>query len=263
MNQIPSILTAIREKSPLVHNITNYVVMNNTANALLAIGASPVMAHAKEEVEDIVTISSALVINMGTLSKTWVEAMKLAAQKASKTKTPFVFDPVGVGASTYRTETAQEIIATHTPDVIRGNASEIMALTNSTLSTKGVDSTHNSLDAIQAAKQLSKKLGNTIVISGEKDIIVTGEKVSTVSNGDVLMAKITGMGCTATAMVGASIAVEGNTHLAATAAMAIMGITGDITKKASNGPGSFQMNFLDNLHLLTSDQLSEYLILNE
>merc|ERR1711974_119849 len=108
-------------------------------------------AHAKEEVEDIVTISSALVINMGTLSKNWVEAMKLAAQKASKTKTPFVFDPVGVGASTYRTETAQEIIATYTPDVIRGNASEIMALTNSTLSTKGVDSTHNSLDAIQAA----------------------------------------------------------------------------------------------------------------
>ena len=131
------------------------------------------------------------------------------------------------------------------------------------MSTKGVDSTHNSLDAIQAAKQLSKELGNTIVISGEKDIIVTGEKVSTVSNGDALMAKITGMGCTATAMVGACIAVEGNTHLAATAAMAIMGVTGDITKNASNGPGSFQMNFLDNLHLLTSDQLSEYLILNE
>jgi hydroxyethylthiazole kinase len=263
MNQIASILTSIRKKSPLVHNITNYVVMNNTANALLAVGASPVMAHAKEEVKDIVTISSALVINMGTLSTAWVESMKLAAQTAKDTKTPFVFDPVGVGASYYRTETAQQIIATHTPDVIRGNASEIIALINSTLSTKGVDSSHDSLDAVNAAKQLSKELGNTIVVSGEKDIIITGEKVSTISNGDALMAKITGMGCTATAIVGACIAVEKDTHLAATAAMAIMGVTGDMSKTSSKGPGSFQMNFIDNLHLLTTDQLSEYLKLDE
>ena len=180
-NAFNKVLEQIRTQSPLVHNITNYVVMNNTANALLAIGASPVMAHAVEEVEDIVTISSSLVINMGTLSEKWVEAMILSAAKAKELNKPFVFDPVGVGASKYRTETAQKIIETATPSVIRGNASEIMALAQVTNSTKGVDSTVASDAAVSAAQSLSKQLNNTVVISGATDYIITNDSISKIT----------------------------------------------------------------------------------
>lgn len=263
MNNIELTLNKIRTKTPLTHNITNYVVMNNTANSLLAVGASPVMAHAIEEVEDIVSISSALVINMGTLSEKWVNSILLTIKKAKENNTHFVFDPVGVGASKYRTETAKKIIKTAIPDVIRGNASEITALTSSTNTTKGVDSTMSAQDAINSAITLSKKLNNTIVISGPKDYIITGDTISTISNGNSLMAKVTGMGCTATAIIGACIAVESNIHLAATAAMAIMGVAGDIAETTANGPGSFQVNFLDSLYNITSKSIKENVRLNE
>ncbi|MEL7020399.1 MAG: hydroxyethylthiazole kinase [Bacteroidota bacterium] len=256
-------LDSVRAVGPLVHNITNYVVMNNTANALLSIGASPVMAHAIEEVEDIVNISGALVINMGTLSEKWIESMLLAAQKAKATQTPIVFDPVGVGASAYRTQTAQRIIDAATPDVIRGNASEIMALAQSAnATTKGVDSTMETEDAVEAGKMLSKQLGNTIVISGANDYIITGDKIDSVSNGSPLMAKVTGMGCTATAIVGACVAVEKDMHAAATAAMCIMGVSGDLAAASASGPGSFQMNFLDSLYQLSTIQLRERLLVH-
>lgn len=248
--QLNKILKALSEKSPLVHNITNYVVMNNTANALLAVGASPIMAHAVEEIEDIVSISSSLVINMGTLSAKWIDAMILAATKAKELNKPFVFDPVGVGASKFRTETAQKIISAATPNVIRGNASEIMALAQITNSTKGVDSTINSKVAVIAAQKLSQELNNTIVISGAKDYIITNNQISEVSDGSPMMAKVTGMGCTATSIIGACIAVESNCHMASIIAMEIMGKAGNMSEIASTGPGSFQMNFLDSLYNL-------------
>ncbi|WP_405414816.1 hydroxyethylthiazole kinase [Maribacter sp. Asnod1-A12] len=262
MNSITSVLQEIRKRSPLVHNITNYVVMNNTANALLAVGASPVMAHAIEEIEDIVTISSSLVINMGTLSEKWVESMLLAVEKAKATNTPFVFDPVGVGASQYRTEVSQMILNAAIPNVIRGNASEIMALAKLTNSTKGVDSTIDTQDAIEGATLLSKKFNNTVVISGETDYIITGDTVSKIENGSPLMAKITGMGCTATAMVGACLGVEENSHLAATTAMAIMGVAGELANGKSAGPGSFQMNFYDGLFEITPEILEAKVKIN-
>ncbi|MDF4203091.1 hydroxyethylthiazole kinase [Maribacter sp. SA7] len=256
MSSISIVLEQVKSEGPLVHNITNYVVMNNTANALLAVGASPVMAHAIEEVKDIVTISSSLVINMGTLSEKWVDSMLMAAEQAKATNTPFVFDPVGVGASAYRTEVAQKIIEAATPTVIRGNASEIMALAKLTNSTKGVDSTMATQDAIEGATSLSKKYNNTVVISGETDYIITGDTVSKIENGSPLMARITGMGCTATAMAGACLGVEEDAHLAATAAMAIMGVAGDMANEKSVGPGSFQMNFYDALYDIDSEILA-------
>lgn len=262
MNDIENTLNNIRIKSPLVHNVTNYVVMNSTANALLAIGASPVMAHAREEVEDIVSISSSLVINMGTLSEKWVDSILIAIKKAKEINTPFVFDPVGVGASEYRTQTALKIIETATPHVIRGNASEIMVLTQQSSSTKGVDSIMQSEAAISGAIELSKKLNNTVVISGEVDYIITGDKMSTISNGSILMPKVTGMGCSATAIIGACIAIEPDSHLACTTAMAIMGIAGDMAAELSKGPGSFQINFLDSLYLLTGDIIKKKIKLN-
>ncbi len=255
MSNMIQILEEIRAKSPLVHNITNYVVMNNTANALLSIGASPVMAHAIEEVEDIIRISSSLVINMGTLSESWVKSMLLSASKSNEFNKPFVFDPVGVGASQYRTETALKIMETATPSVIRANASEIMALAQLSQSTKGVDSTIDTQNALEGAILLSKKLNNTIVISGAVDYVVTKDRVTKIHNGSLLMSKVTGMGCTATAIVGACIAVEKDFHKAATAAMAIMGITGEMAEDVSKGPGSFQACFLDCLYHISSEDI--------
>ncbi|MEP2238208.1 MAG: hydroxyethylthiazole kinase, partial [Maribacter sp.] len=186
----------------------------------------------------------------------WVDSMLMAAEQAKATNTPFVFDPVGVGASAYRTEVAQKIIEAATPTVIRGNASEIMALAKFTNSTKGVDSTMATQDAIEGATSLSKKYNNTVVISGETDYIITGDTVSKIENGSPLMARITGMGCTATAMVGACLGVEEDAHLAATAAMAIMGVAGDMANEISTGPGSFQMNFYDALYDIDSEILA-------
>lgn len=253
--QIIQTIELVKERTPLVHNITNYVVMNNTANALLAFGASPVMAHALQEVEDIVTISSSLVINMGTLSKKWVKSMLAAAKKAKLSNTPFVFDPVGVGASAYRNEVAASIVEQASPNVIRANASELIALTGLGKGTKGVDSTDSSESALEAAKTLSARHHCTVVISGPTDYIVTGEKVTAVENGSTLMAKVTGMGCTATALVGACLGVCADTHTAAVAAMSAMGVAGELTAAQVKGPGSFQVQFLDALYQLDAATL--------
>lgn len=241
-------LALIREKSPLVHNITNYVVMNNTANALLAIGASPVMAHATNEVADMVNIASSLVINMGTLSDPWVEAMVVAGQAAQQKGIPVIFDPVGVGATPYRTEVAMQIVEKCKPTIIRGNASEIMCLANENATTKGVDSTNTSASALEAAKKLAIATNSVVAISGDIDYITDGKTVYTVSNGSPLMPKVTGMGCTATAIVGAFAAVNSNALLAATNAMTIMGVVGEMAAIKSAGPASMQVAFIDGLY---------------
>ena len=202
-------IDAIRQKAPLVHNITNFVVMNNTANALLALGASPVMAHAPEEVAEMAAMASAVVLNMGTLSECWVEAMLLAGQSALEHNVPIVFDPVGLGATSYRNQTARRIFKQFTPSIIRGNASEIMALaaelfdTQQQIKTKGVDSTTASDNAIETAQTLAQQLGTVIAISGAEDFITDGKSVHSLKNGSPMMARVTGMGCTASAITGA------------------------------------------------------------
>ncbi len=253
-------LTAIRDQSPLVHNITNFVVMNNTANALLAIGASPVMSHAVEEVKDMAAIASALVLNMGTLSPLWVEAMLLAGETAKQKGTPVIFDPVGVGATPYRNQVAVRILENCKPDIIRGNGSEIMALVNANTKTKGVDSTASSNDALDAARQLATQANAIVVISGKTDFITDGETVLTVKNGSPLMPRVTGMGCTATAIVAAFAAVDNNLLYAAANAMAVMGIAGEMADLKSTGPGTLQLHFLDALYNLTADEVTEFLL---
>ena len=255
-DQLIDDFTLVREKSPLVHNITNYVVMNNTANALLAIGASPVMAHAVEEVKDMVAIASVLVINMGTLSKKWVEAMLLAGKAAHEKRIPVVFDPVGAGATPYRNLVATSIIKVCKPSIIRGNASEIMSLTKEATNTKGVDSTISSYSALESAKRLAQETGAVVVISGEEDFITDGKIVYSVKNGSSLMPKVTGMGCTATAIIGAFAAVNTNSLEAATHAMAVMGVTGEIAAQKADGPGTMQLHFLDALYNLTAETLA-------
>jgi len=182
-------LNAVRSQSPLVHNITNYVVMNTTANALLAVGASPVMAHAVDEVEDMVKIASSLVINIGTLSKSWIDAMIKAGKAAKERDIPVVFDPVGAGATSYRTKTGLQIIKECRPGVIRGNASEIMALVNEKGNTKGVDSIASSESALHAARLLTKDTGAVVVISGPVDYIIDNQSIIQVRNGSPMMGK--------------------------------------------------------------------------
>lgn len=247
-NKIAEQLSLVREKSPLVHNITNYVVMNNTANALLSIGASPVMAHAIEEVESMVGIASALVINIGTLSSHWIEGMLAAGKKAKELKKPIIFDPVGVGATDFRNDVAMQIMQECKPNIIRGNASEIMALANINIRTKGVDSTMSSANALESAILIAKENKAVVVISGEIDYITNGETTYSIANGSHLMPKVTGMGCTASAICGAFAGVTGDYLLAATSAMAVMGISGQIAEKNSKGNGSMQVNFLDSLY---------------
>lgn len=252
-------LELVREKSPLIHNLTNYVVMNNTANAMLAIGASPVMAHSTEEVADMAAIASAVVLNIGTLEPSWVKAMILAGKVGRSRGIPVVLDPVGVGATPYRTYAAWDIIRQCHPSIIRGNASEIMSLIDSSVKTKGVDSLDSSDKAVNAAKLLAQNTRSVVVISGPTDYITDGINDEYTYNGSTMMARVTGLGCTATAIVASVAAINSNMLEAATHGMAIMGITGEIAAACSKGNGSLQMNFLDELYNLNGDTIRKYL----
>jgi len=257
-------ILSVKKNSPLVHNITNYVVMNNTANALLAAGASPIMAHAHPEVADMVAICSATVVNIGTLDEYWVESMVQAAAKASQINKPWVLDPVGVGATNFRNTTAAQLLV-FKPTVIRGNASEIMALANVSLSkTKGVDSLHQSTEAITAAQWLNQTTGSVVCVSGAVDVIVSGNRQIHLKNGHPLMQQVTGLGCTASALIGAFVGNDPSDAFVATAAaMALLSIAGEIAQTQSAGPGSLQVNLLDKLHNLTHEEFYHHLKLEE
>ena len=250
-------LPDIRAQAPLVHNITNFVVMNSTANALLALGASPVMAHAIEEVEAMVRLSRALVINMGTLSAAWVDAMSLAAMTAVEHGVPIVLDPVGCGATDYRTQVARRLLEVARPSVIRGNASEIRALARCAGSTKGVDSVHSPDEVFDEAMALARSVGCVVSVSGPVDLVVDGQREARIHNGHPLMTRVTGMGCTASALSGAFLAVESNSFEAAIQAMLTMGVAGELAAQKALGPGSFQMHFLDVLHELQEADIQQ------
>ncbi len=243
-----AVLTAIRDRAPLVHNITNYVVMNNTANALLAVGASPAMVHALEEVEEFVALSQALVVNIGTLSTPWIRAMQKAADAANARSIPWVLDPVGAGATTLRTETAADL-ARQRPACIRGNASEILVLAGATgEKTKGVDSTRDSADALAPARQLAQSTGAIVAVTGPVDYVTDGARTLALANGHPLMARVTGLGCTATALVGAALAVENDRLRAVAAGLSLLALAGEIAAEKSPGPGSLQLHLLDALY---------------
>lgn len=251
-NVLYAAIADVRAKSPLVHNITNYVVMNNSANALLAVGASPVMAHWVCEMEEMTSIAGALVLNIGTLDDAWIEGMLAAGKSAMRRGTPIILDPVGAGATSQRTEAAMKIIEECHPTIIRGNASEIMALVDAGVRSKGVDSSASSDDAVESARRLACETGAVVVISGEIDYITNGKDVYTVVGGSPLMTSVTGMGCTSTALVGAFAAVQPDPMVAATAAMAVMSLAGERAAEYSRGNGSMQVNFLDELYNLSS-----------
>jgi hydroxyethylthiazole kinase len=200
-------LARIRERTPLIHNITNFVVMNDTANVLLALGASPVMAHAIEEVREMVAYAGALVLNIGTLEERWIEAMLAAGDEANALGIPVVFDPVGAGATKLRTTTTERIRSGVKVTVVRGNAAELATIAGMEAEIRGVDSVASG-DPVSAARLTALRFGGAAVVSGAVDHVSDGDRVADVLNGHPLMGRITGSGCMATAIVGAFLAVE-------------------------------------------------------
>lgn len=255
---IKSTLTQLRETTPLIHNVTNLVVMPFSANALLAIGASPLMAHAENELKDIVALAQGCVLNIGTLDPQWIKAMETTLSLANKKGIPVVLDPVGAGATPLRTNTAMALLEQGTLSILRGNAGEILALGGETIKSKGVDSLYGTHAAVDAAHALAQQFNTTVVISGAEDIIVDGANNHppyTLHNGHPLMTKVVGTGCIASAINAACAAVCKDSYIAAITAMAIMGMSGEQAAAESKGPGSFLPAFLDALYQLTPEAL--------
>lgn len=250
----------LRAESPLVVNITNYVAMNFAANVLLAAGASPVMAHAPEEMDEMLAFAGALTINFGTLDVPWVKAMThagIAAQRASK---PVVFDPVGAGATTFRTGTAKGFLDSFPVAVIRANSSEIRALDafpEAPAATRGVDATDPVDAALPAAATLARKYRTVVAVSGAVDAVTDGTTLVRIQGGSPLMPRITATGCALTALTGACCALApSDPLLAAATAMVIFKAAAEDAAQTARGPGSMAVAFLDALHALDPASLA-------
>jgi hydroxyethylthiazole kinase len=250
-------LELIRTEKPLILNITNIVVTNITANVLLALGASPAMAVSEEEIEELTSLSAALVLNTGTPCRSQIKTMNLAAARASDLGIPVVLDPVGAGASRIRTDAPLELLEKKVVNILRGNASEIMALGGSSDKPRGVDSLHASDQAVEAAGWLSDKFNCVVCVSGEKDIVVFQKDICRISNGHPMMTLVTGMGCSCTCLTAAFSAVEKDFFKAAAMGMAIMGLCGEEAAGQARGPGSLETIFLDLLYNLDKDKLKK------
>lgn len=252
----------IREQSPLVHNITNYVAMNVAANALLSAGASPIMSFCPEEMEDLAWTSKAVVINTGCLDRQLVEAMKKSASAALRYDRPVVFDPVGAGASAYRLEVCLEFMQDYHPGIIRCNASEASALCSLDgpfgSESKGVDAFIDSSEALPFAVSLAKESGAVVSMSGPVDYVTDGVRVETLRNGDPIMGKVTAMGCVASALTGAFAAVDDDLFDASLNAMALMGVAGQMAaRKAKGATGTFACCFLDVLSTFNPGEIAK------
>jgi hydroxyethylthiazole kinase len=255
--KIADLLTTIHQQKPLIHHITNMVVMNDTANITLGIGALPVMAHAIEEVEEMVSIAGALVLNIGTLTPTQIEAMLRAGKRANERNIPIVLDPVGAGATRLRTESALRLLSELRIAVVRGNGSEIAALIGVAGETRGVESISISADPETIARGAARELGCTVAITGARDLISDGIRLARVENGHPLLSTITGSGCMATSLVGAFLAVEHDAYLATTAALVAMGIAGELAAPQADGPGTFRAYLLDAIAALDAETMRE------
>jgi hydroxyethylthiazole kinase len=249
-------LRELRERNPLVHQITNYVVMNETANATLAIGALPVMAHAPEEAEEMVGLASALVINIGTLSEHWIEAMLIAGRAATERGIPVVLDPVGAGATAYRTETARRILDQVGVTVLRGNAGEVATLVGADAEVRGVESIATGLEPAELAREAGRQLGLVASVTGPVDHVSDGEHTLAVDNGHPLLASVTGTGCISSALTGCFLSAKPHEPLEAAAeALAALGVAAEDAAEGAEGPGTFHARLYDALAALDPDTL--------
>lgn len=256
-------LRAVRDQRPLVHNITNFVAMDLSANALLAVGASPAMVHALEEVTDFANLAGALVCNIGTLSPAWVDAMQRAMERAHERRIPTVLDPVGVGATAYRTETSVRLSTHPAPTAIRGNASEVRALAvaigcvdDAGAGPRGVDAAEAEAHAVEVAVRLSRATGSVVVATGAVDVVTDGARTVEIEGGDPMMTRVTATGCALSALLGGFLAASPDrAFAAAVAAVRTMGLAGERAAAVSEGPGSLRVALLDALHTIEPDDL--------
>ncbi|MDC1295942.1 hydroxyethylthiazole kinase [Pseudomonadota bacterium] len=255
-----NLLENIRTKAPFVWNFSNFVSMDIAANALLAIGASPAMAHAKEEANDFSqickAISGALTINIGTFDPYWQECAKEAAKQANDNNVPWVLDPVGAGASQFRNKNVEDLMKLN-PTVLRGNGSEIMAVSGISGVGKGVDSTSSSNEALDAANSIAIENKIIVAVTGEIDYVTDGKQTYAISGGHEMMTKVTATGCALTCLIGAAIAIGEDKLLSTAAIIGIYGLAGEMASKVAKGPGSLRMHLLDNLTNLTKDEVLE------
>lgn len=257
MRHLPRI---VKQQRPLVHNVTNVVVTNFTANGLLAVGASPVMAYAREEVADMAKIAGALVLNLGTLSADLVEAAIIAGRSANLHGIPVLLDPVGAGATPFRTKSALEILREVRISMVRGNAAEIAHLIGEAAAIKGVDADGLEDEApVDLAARAANRLGTIVAITGKEDVITDGMQGYVIRGGHPIMAKVTGTGCLLTSIMGAFAAVEPDLLTAGAAALACYGEAAARAYQAAGyrGPGSFQSAFLDALSEIDQYPVSE------
>lgn len=269
---IGNLLENERERAPLVHHITNYVTVNDCANITLSIGASPVMADDINEVEAMTSIASSLVINIGTLNSRTVECMIKAGKKANEVGIPVILDPVGAGATPYRTKVAKTIMDNIELAVIRGNLSEIKTLYGINTKTKGVDSLYDTSikDELEKgkllAKDFSKRVGSIIAITGAVDIVTDGKMIYTVENGHKIMSKITGTGCMCSSLIGAYLGTNEDNLLAALSGVVSMGISGELayeSLKEGEGTGTFKVKLMDNIYNLSKEVIEKRGKINE
>lgn len=269
---IGNLLENVRERAPLVHYITNYVTVNDCANITLSIGASPVMADDINEVEAMTSIASSLVINIGTLNSRTVECMIKAGKKANEVGIPVILDPVGAGATPYRTKVAKTIMDNIELAVIRGNLSEIKTLYGINTKTKGVDSLYDTSikDELEKgkllAKDFSKRVGSIIAITGAVDIVTDGKMIYTVENGHKIMSKITGTGCMCSSLIGAYLGTNEDNLLAALSGVVSMGISGELayeSLKEGEGTGTFKVKLMDNIYNLSKEVIEKRGKINE
>jgi hydroxyethylthiazole kinase len=250
-------LRTLRETKPLVHQITNYVVMNETANATLALGALPVMAHAPQEVEEMVGLAGALVLNIGTLSDHWVEAMLAAGKAANARGVPVVLDPVGAGATRLRTETTLRLLEDVNVTVLRGNPGEIANTIGRQAEVRGVESVE-AVPGSELADAAAKALGITVAVTGPVDHVADGERTVAIANGHELLGTVSGTGCMATAITGCFLAIRPDAPLEAAAeALVAFGVAGEDAAGDAKGPGSFHAGLYDALYNLDPDTLDD------
>lgn len=253
MEAIAEALEKLRKRRPLVHNITNFVVMNTTANALLAVGASPVMAHAEEELEEMIGIADAVVINIGTLDRHWISSMEKAVEIAGELGKPLVLDPVGAGATSLRTGTALRLLESGNVSILRGNFGEISALLGEHGKTRGVDSAAYNQDAAKRlAFRAAEEFGLVAAVTGATDYVSDGKRIYAVENGTPLLGRVTGTGCIVSAITGAFAAVEKPLN-AAVSALVVFGIAAEKANEEAEYPGSFHMKLYDWLYRIDGE----------
>ena len=257
-------LRTMREQRPLVHQITNYVVMNETANATLALGALPVMAHAGEEVEEMARIASSLVLNIGTLSSQWIESMLLAGGVATARGIPVVLDPVGAGATEFRTSTSRRILDLVHVTVLRGNAGEVASLIGADAEVRGVESIAAGIEPAELARTAARRLGVIASVTGPVDHVSDGERVLAVANGHALLATVTGTGCMSSALTGCFLAAKPGKPLEAAAeALATFGVAAEDAAEGAGGPGTFHARLYDALYALEPELLDRRVRIEE